>query len=105
MEEVELAEWLAQAVRFLKPKGRLFVVHRADRLGDILAALNPLRVGEVRVFPLWPKQGKAATRVVVVARRDAKTPLEVLPGLLLHHPDGSYTDKADDVLRRGGALF
>ncbi|HTH17908.1 MAG TPA: methyltransferase, partial [Magnetospirillum sp.] len=88
MEEVELAEWLAQAVRFLKPKGRLFVVHRADRLGDILAALNPLRVGEVRVFPLWPKQGKAATRVVVVARRDAKTPLEVLPGLLLHHPDG-----------------
>lgn len=105
MEEVELAEWLKQAVRFLKPKGRLFVVHRADRLGDILAGLNPLRVGEVRVFPLWPKAGKAATRVVVAARKDAKTPLEVLPGLLLHHPDGSYTDKADDILRRGGSLF
>lgn len=105
MEEVELAQWLKQAVRFLKPKGRLFVVHRADRLGDILAGLQPLRVGEIRVFPLWPKDGKAATRVVVAARRDAKTPLEVLPGLLLHHPDGSYTDKADDILRRGAALF
>lgn len=105
MEEVELPLWLKQAVRFLKPKGRLFVVHRADRLGDILAGLAPLKVGEVRVFPLWPKDGKSATRVVVAARKDAKTPLEVLPGLLLHHPDGSYTDKADDVLRRGGALF
>lgn len=105
MEEVELAEWLKQAVRFLKPKGRLFIVHRADRLGDILAGLNPLRVGEVRVFPLWPKADKAATRVVVAARKDARTPLEVLPGLLLHHPDGSYTDKADDILRRGAALF
>lgn len=105
MEEVELAEWLRQAVRFLKPKGRLFVVHRADRLGDILAGLQPLRVGEVRVFPLWPRQGKAATRVVVAARKDAKTPLEVLPGLLLHHPNGGYTDEADDILRRGGALF
>lgn len=105
MEDVELADWLKQAVRFLKPKGRLFVIHRADRLGDILAGLNPLRVGEVRVFPLWPKAGKAATRVVVAARKDAKTPLEVLPGLLLHHPDGGYTDKADDVLRRGAALF
>jgi tRNA1(Val) A37 N6-methylase TrmN6 len=105
MEEVQLGEWLKQAVRFLKPKGRLFVVHRADRLGDILAGLAPLRVGEVRVFPLWPKDGKAATRVVVAARKDAKTPLEVLPGLLLHHPDGTYTDKADDILRRGAALF
>lgn len=105
MEDVELAEWLRQAVRFLKPKGRLFIVHRADRLGDILAGLNPLRVGEVRVFPLWPKEGKAATRVVVAARKDARTPLEVLPGLLLHHPEGGYTDKADDVLRRGAALF
>ncbi len=105
MEEVELAQWLKQAVRFLKPKGRLFVVHRADRLGDILAGLHPLKVGEVRVFPLWPKAGKAATRVVVAARKDAKTPLEVQPGLLLHHPDGGYTDKADAILRHGAALF
>ncbi|HLO76048.1 MAG TPA: methyltransferase, partial [Magnetospirillum sp.] len=105
MEEVELGLWLKQCVRFLKPKGRLFVVHRADRLGDILAGLHPLRVGEVRVFPLWPKAGKAATRVVVAARKDAKTPLEVLPGLLLHHDDGAYTAKADDILRRGAALF
>lgn len=105
MEEVELALWLKQAVRFLKPKGRLFVVHRADRLGDILAGLLPLKVGEIRVFPLWPKDGKAATRVVVAARRDAKTPLEILPGLLLHHADGAYTDKADDILRRAAPLF
>ena len=105
MEEVSLAEWLKQAVRFLKPKGRLFVVHRADRLGDILAGLNPLRVGEIRVFPLWPKAGKAATRVVVAARKDAKTPLEVLPGLVLHHDDGSYTAIADSILRDGAGLF
>ncbi len=105
MEEVSLAEWLKQAVRFLKPKGRLFVVHRADRLGDILAGLNPLRVGEIRVFPLWPKAGKAATRVVVAARKDARTPLEVQPGLVLHHDDGSYTAIADSILRDGAGLF
>lgn len=103
--ELDLAEWLRAATRYLKPKGRLFVVHRADRLGDILAGLKPLKVGEIRVFPLWPKPGRAATRVVVAARKDARTPLEVLPGLLLHSPDGGYTERADDVLRRAAALF
>lgn len=104
MEEVSLSEWLNQAVRFLRPKGRLWVVHRADRLGDILAALSPLKVGDIRVLPLWPKAGKAATRVVVTARKDAKTPLALLPGLVLHHDDGSYTAPADAVLRLGAEL-
>lgn len=103
--EVDLADWLMAAVKYLKPKGHLFIVHRADRLGDILAGLKPLKIGEIRVFPLWPKPGRAATRVVVAARKDAKTPLEVLPGLMLHHEDGGYTDRADDVLRRAAPLF
>lgn len=103
--DLDLAAWLKAAVRFLKPKGRLFIIHRADRLGDILAGLKPLKVGEVRVFPLWPKPGRAATRVVVAARKDAKTPLDVLPGLMLHAEDGGYTQRADDVLRRAAPLF
>lgn len=103
--EVDLADWLMAAVKYLKPKGRLFIVHRADRLGDILAGLKPLKIGEIRVFPLWPKPGRAATRVVVAARKDAKSPLAVLPGLMLHHAEGGYTERADDVLRRAAPLF
>lgn len=103
--DADLAGWLRAAVRFLKPRGRLHLVHRADRLGDILAALHPLAVGEVRVFPLWPKPGRAASRVVVTARKDAKTPLEILPGLVLHHEDGRYTAGAEAVLREGAALL
>lgn len=104
LEDVGLGEWLRQAVRFLRPKGRLWVVHRADRLGDILAGLHPLKVGEVRVLPLWPKPGRPATRVLVAARKDSRAPMEVLPGLVLHDGDGAYTDGAEAVLRRGEGL-
>ncbi|CAA7620548.1 tRNA1(Val) (adenine(37)-N6)-methyltransferase [Magnetospirillum sp. UT-4] len=103
--EVDLAAWLAAALRRVRPRGHLWVVHRADRLGDILAALAPLRVGGVRVFPLWPKAGQPATRVVVAARKDVRTPLEVLPGLVLHHADGSYTAGAESVLRGASPLW
>jgi tRNA1(Val) A37 N6-methylase TrmN6 len=103
--EVELDRWLESAIRLLKHKGRLVVIHRADRLGDILAGLKPRPVGAIRVFPLFARPGKPAIRVIVTARKDAKTPLELLPGLVLHKPDGGYTDLAESVLRHAGALF
>lgn len=102
--DADLATWIRVAVKFLKPKGRLSMIHRADRLGDILAVLNTCRVGEIRVFPLFARPGKPAIRVIIMARRDAKTPLEVLPGLILHEEDGGYTPMAENVLRNAAPL-
>ncbi|CAA7615152.1 conserved hypothetical protein [Magnetospirillum sp. LM-5] len=102
--ELDLEGWLRAAVKLLRPRGHLALVHRADRLGDILAAAKVLKLGEVRVIPLWPKEGRPATRVVVTARKDVKTPLDLTPGLVLHAADGSYTAEAEAVLRHGAAL-
>ncbi|MBI5165851.1 MAG: methyltransferase [Magnetospirillum sp.] len=103
--EIDLSAWLKAALKLLKGKGRLTVIHRADRLGDLLAAIDGLDLGAVRVLPLWPKPGRAAIRVVVTARKGMRSPLELLPGLILHHADGRYTAAADAVLREAGALL
>lgn len=100
----DLGEWLRLALRHVRPKGRLLVVHRGDRLGDILTALAPLPVGEIRVLPLWPKAGGAAGRVVVAACKDSRAPMALLPGLVLHQDDGTYTPQAEAVLRLGLGL-
>jgi tRNA1(Val) A37 N6-methylase TrmN6 len=102
--EAGLAEWIGAAVRLLAPKGRLAVIHRADRLADLLVALSERKLGAIRVLPLWPKPGRPAGRVVVTARKDARTPLELLPGLVLHRDDGRYTEAAEAVLREGAGL-
>lgn len=97
--DADLGTWLKAAVKYLRPKGMLWVIHRADHVGRILAGLEGLKVGEIRVVPIWPKNHRAATRVLVTARKDSKAPLEILPGLLAHHHDGSYTDAAQAILR------
>jgi tRNA1(Val) A37 N6-methylase TrmN6 len=74
---------------------------RADRLNEALAAL-PER--GLCAFPLWPKQGVAAKRAILQARKGSRAPFCLLPGLILHQTDGSWTSEADAVLRRGGAL-
>ena len=45
----------------------------------------------------------AARRVIIRARKGVASPLRILPGLVLHEADGSYTADAANVLS-GGAL-
>ncbi len=99
----DLAAWVATGLAMVAPKGSLTFVHRADRLGDLLAALSG-RAGEIVIFPLWPGPNKAAKRVILRARRDSAAPLRLAPGLVLHRPDGHYTAEADAVLRHAQAL-
>ena len=98
-----LAAWLAFAGRMLRPKGTLTLVHRADRLADVLGALGPA-MGAIVVFPLWPDAaGAPAKRMLVRARRGARGPLRLARGLALHRAGGAFTEAADAVLR-GAAL-
>ena len=101
---MDLAGWLAACLRMLKPEGYLTLIHRADRLDALLAGLLG-RAGDVVVFPLWPAAGgRAAKRVLIQARKGARGPLRLVPGLVLHDRDGNYSAAAEAVLRDGGAL-
>lgn len=100
--EAALATWIDFALRMVRPKGTMTMIHRADRLDDILAHLHG-KAGEIVVLPLWPGRDRPAKRVIVQARRGVATPLRLAPGLVLHEADGGYTPAADAVLR-GAAL-
>lgn len=100
---LDLAGWLDAMLRRLLPGGGLTLVHRSDRLAAILAGLEG-RCGAITVLPLWPKTGQPAKRVLVSARKGSRAGAVLLPGLLLHRDDGSFTDAANAVLRDGAAL-
>lgn len=101
--EATLTDWIAVALEMLLDKGVLTLIHRADRLGDILATLAG-RAGGAIVYPLWPGEGKAAKRILVQAKKGSAAPMILEAGLVLHQPDGRYSAAAEAVLRRGAAL-
>lgn len=93
-----LADWAGIAVASVKRKGGVTFVQHADRLADLVAALGPL-AGGITVVPLWPKAGAPARRVIVRARRGVRSGATLLPGLVLHEADGSFTAAAEAILR------
>jgi tRNA1(Val) A37 N6-methylase TrmN6 len=104
VEAVPLAAWLQGCVRMLTPGGMLTLIHRAERIGEILAALSDA-VGALVVFPLWPGDAQEpAGRVLVQGRKGSRAPLALMRGLILHQEDGRFSAAAEAVLRHGHAL-
>lgn len=98
-----LESWVRAARRVLKPRGKLVMIHRADALPEILAALRT-GFGAVTIRPVYPKAGMAAIRVIVAGVAQSKAPASVLPGLVLHEADGRFTSEADAIHRGDGLL-
>lgn len=102
--EADVAAWIKACLACLKSKGRLVMIHRADRLSEILAALRSQGAGDLRIIPIFPKTAMAARRVIVDAGKGRRSPDTLLPGLVLHEADGKYTAAAERVLRSAAAL-
>ncbi len=94
-----LARWLEVATGVLKPAGTLTLIHRSDRLEEIATNLAGLGWGDLTVKRLMPAQ-----RVLVRARRADRPDRRDAPPLVLHRPDGGYTDEAEAILRHGQPL-
>lgn len=101
--EARLADWLGFAGVMLKARGTLTLVHRADRLDEILALLHQ-RFGAVTIYPVWPHKGEEARRVLISAVRGAKGPATLAAGLTLHDESGAFTPEAEWILRDGGTI-
>lgn len=102
-DSLDLDGWIGAAATALALGGRLVLIHRADRVGTILSAIDG-RFGAARIFPLWPCAGKEAKRILVGAIKGRRTPPRLLPGLVLHESDGRYTAAAEAVLRDAAPL-
>lgn len=108
-ENTPLLDWITVATRRLKPKGYLTVIQDAERLPELLAAMDD-RLGAVKILPLSPRIGRPAHLVIVQARKGARAAPQLLAPVVMHEGaehDGdreSYTAQIRAVLRDGAAL-
>ncbi len=82
----------------LKTKGRLALVHRPDRFLEILDTLKKYKLAPKRVQFVYPKADKEANMILVEAIKDGSPDgLKILPPLVVHKPNGDYTDAIHDI--------
>lgn len=103
-ETVDIGKWIKSCLKFLKPKGVFTMIHRTERLTEILHHLNN-HVGDVVVYPLWPSSDKPARRVIVQGRKGVRGELRLSKGLILHGGAEKYTPEAEAILRHAQPII
>ena len=98
----DLDIWVKALHTVLEPRGTATLVYRAEALPKILATFEG-RFGDITVAPLFPRDGLAATRIIVQGVKGSRAPIQLLPGLVLHGDDGKFTSQAEAILREGAS--
>ncbi|MBQ3727293.1 MAG: methyltransferase [Selenomonadaceae bacterium] len=88
-------EDVVTAARFvLKFHGAFFMIHLASRLCEIVDALHRHQMEMKRLRMIHPKAGRDANLIMLEAVVGANVGnLKILPPLIVHNDDGSYTEE------------
>ena len=104
MADDGLAAWTGFLLKAVREGGRIVVIHRADRLADLLNLLGET-AGSFVIRPIHPYADEMAKRVLIQAVKTGKAPLRLLPPLVLHDRSGAkHTAEAEAVMRGEAAL-
>ena len=81
----------------LKYGGRLYMVHRSERLADIFCTARKYHIEPKTMQLISPHFNKGSELVLLELSKGGKSGLKVLPNLIIYKADGTYTDEVYDI--------
>lgn len=89
------------AKKILKNNGRIAMVHRTDRLIDIITNMKNNNIEPKRIQFVYPFIDSDSNLVLVEGAKNGKCGLIVEKNIVVHNSDGSYTDYINDIFNGG----
>jgi tRNA1Val (adenine37-N6)-methyltransferase len=99
-----MGAWIGAISRSLRHRGSLTLIVPSGMVPSCLSAMAENRCPCTALFPLWPRSGSPAKLVLLRGVKNARMPMRVMSGLVLHQPDGSFTEAAQAILSGNGAV-
>lgn len=91
--EMELEDVMIISKALLKNEGSLVLVHRTERLIEIIELMKKHNIEPKRMRLIYPKVNTESNLVLIDGRKNGKEGLKILPPLYIHNNDNSYTSE------------
>lgn len=83
---------IKEANKLLVDGGKLYLVHRTERMPEIMQLLENNNFGIKKVQLIYPKKDANAYMFLIESRKNKKTDLKIIPSLVVHDND-KYTEE------------
>jgi len=95
-----LSDFIKTAKYLLKDKGSLFMVHRPERLVDIIEIMRKEKIEPKQIRLVYPKVNAKPNLILIKGIKNAKLFLKVEEPLYVYNKDGKYTDEILEIYEK-----
>ncbi len=79
--------------KLLKNNGVIALVHRPERLVEILELMKQYNIEPKKLQFVYPKTNKEAKMILIEGRKNGKSGLKILPPIYVHTDNNDYTEQ------------
>ena len=79
--------------KLLKNKGIIALVHRPERIVEIIEKMKNNNIEPKKIQLVYPKKNKEANILLIEGMKNGNPGLKILPPIYSHNDDGSYTSE------------
>lgn len=101
-KEITLEEIIQIAKKYLNNNGVFAMVHRTDRLIEIIDLFKKNNIEPKRIQLIYPKENTESNMVLIEGTKNGKAGLKFLPPLIAHESNGDYTETVKNMFKERG---
>ncbi len=90
---ITLSDIIKISKKLLKNNGSLCLIHRTERLIEIIDEMKKNNIEPKRIRFIYPKKDSESNLVLIDGRKNGKVGLKLLSPLIVHNEDNSYTEE------------
>ena len=95
-----LEDFIRVSKNLLKDKGEFYMVHRTDRLVDILAVMRKYKIEPKVMRFVYGNQGSEPKLILIKGIKNARPFLKVQNNLYIYRENGEYTEEINKIYNR-----
>lgn len=98
---INLEDIISISSKLLVNKGIFALVHRTERLAEIIETLKKYHLEPKKIRFVFPKEGSESNLVLIEAKKNSNPGVKVLAPLIVHDENSNYTKEVLKMFKRG----
>ena len=98
---INVEEIISISSKLLVNKGILALVHRTERLAEIIELLRKYNLEPKKIRFIFPKRNSESNLFLIEARKNTNSGVKVLSPLIVHDDNSNYTKEVLKMFKRG----